>query len=808
MGTRNIWLLPNAGDNKIGNAPQGNQNGPLYSAWNDGAWDMLTENSRFPCGLGNHPFCSWSFFAPSRVGSSDVHQWVEFDDPPPFVTFDRVKFFCRWDYSARPSNPYVFPCGVPDGTGGPWSPPSNAHGPRARIAFRNRADTGFHYGPFWEAGFRTSGGCSGSPQSGNHYCHINRFDCSNRAAVYGGHSKIDMTFELTSHPEGGVWSFNDLLTLKAGIQGQTANPGWQQYGGVAFVRVRYFHYYVEVEITDAGGFVSNLRHATSHSLRLSRRPRNAILSQVPASEADNAVGDVLFVSHPRGVSSREGWPEPRLQRRPAQILQRTYWPESLRVIDQMLDLHDIRCTAWAAFRIGIPWAPELSGMAFLDQGGGFVHERLQDSWTPRVEDRVLQRIPEKPSVDIERPYLSTDGLATSGPGDLELGPFNTNPKPGVGGWSTVVPVSMTVTDDATAQIAEELGFEQSQSVVYGAGGSGRLEQTFGTAFGAGAHLHIRVRVRNVSIVAPGTDWAEFFLRRIIAVGPVTEYFDFGTGLWGAPVFWQPLPNTGPVGEFVYDGIPVDVVSAGGANYEIGIGRRTSAPMVSPASFVFALASTQLASPSSISTGHRPELATLAPGLITRLAETWTQDNSGPAIFWHRDRGAALFEFRPYFRADLMANLTVKPVARAQNVGSGFDQVSFVAGTTVDTIQFQRWTDALVLGADAQVEIRDAAGAVLRLTRDHVVRIFCLWNGPEGAQQEAPFQVSLAVAIFEADTGTFISLNLATVAGAVMDGVEDEFLLGHDPSPRYLDAWVRTYEVKRNPIFGVEAEWRR
>lgn len=801
MGTRNIWLLPNAGQVMTGNAPRGVQNGPLYSAWADGAWDNLNESGRFPCGLGQHPFCSWAWFAPSRNGSSDVTFSCEYEDPPAFVTFNRVKLVCVWDYSARPSNPYVFPQGVPDGTGGPFTPPTNAHGPRSRIVFRNRADTGFNVGPWWNAGFRTAGAGSGSPQSGNHYCHINRTNCANRPAVYGGHSKVTMSWELTSHPEGGVWSFNDLLTLQAGIQGQTASPGWEQFGGVAFVRVRYFHYYVEVEVTDAGAFVSNLRHATSHSLRIARRPRNSILTSVPASESERDLGAVSFLSHPRGVSSREGWPEPRLQRRPAQVLRRTYWPESLRVIDELLDLHDIRCTAWAAFRVGIPWAPELSGMSYLDQSGGFVHERLQDAWTPRPGDRVLTRIPEKPDVDIERPYLSEDGLACSGPDDNELGAFNTNPDPGLGGWTLVAPVSMTVTDDDTGQIAEELGYETSQSVVYGAGGSGRVEQVFLTAFDG--WLHIRVRVRNVSIVAPGTDWAEFFLRRVHTIGAAVEFFDFGTGTWGAPVFWQPLPNTGPVGEFVYDGVPVDV----DATYDIGLGRRTSAPMVSPASFVFGLVSKQFALPGFVSTGHRPELATLASS-IQRVGESWTQDNSGAATFWHRDRGAGLFEFRPYFRADLIDPGRVHPIARAQNVGAGFDALAFVAAAGVDTIVFQRWTDALVLGADAQVEIRDAGGGILDLSRDYVVRCVILWNGPEGSQQEAPYQVNLGVAIFDANTGDFVSFNSSSAPGVAMDGVEDVFFLGHDLTPRYLDSWMRTYEVKRNPVFGLESAWRR
>ena len=817
MGSRLVWLQPNAGQNITATRqssgvgiPSGVNAGPLFNAWRDTAWDDITEiGKNYPCGLGAEN-CSYAWYTPHRNLGADAHFWCDFDDPPTLVQFDRVKFVCVWDYSARPSNPYVFPQGVPDGTGGPFPGlGTNAHGPRARIAIRNRADSGFLYSPTWyEAGFRTAGAGSGTPVAGNHYCHKLRSDCRNRLAVYGAHSKIQMEWELTSHPEGGPFTFEDLRTMKAGVNGECDSPAWVQFGGVAFVRVRFFHYYIELEVSDPGGYVDSNRYEASHNLRVSRRTRSSINLSMPASEAALDVGDVAFISHPRGLSTEEtGWPDDRIERRPAQLLQRTYWPESLKVIDEHLDLHDIRCTAWASFRVGIPWSPELSGMAYLDQGGDFIHERLQDAWSPRPGDSVLLRVPEKPATDIERPNLSEEGLSCAGPDDDEVGAQNTNPEPGAGGWSTVSAVSMTVSDDDNQQIAEEFGYETSQQVDYLAAGSGYLEQTFATGVTAGNLLHVKVRVRNVSVVAPGTDFLQVRLQRNIIAPASTEYWNWTTRTWGASSYWETIPATADVGEVISEAIPVDV-GGSGADYLIQIGKDSGSPMVNAASFIVGLASKQMAIPSTVSAGHRPELATLA-STITRVGEQWTMDNSGSAQFWFVDRGAALFSWRPFFRADALAAATIKPIARAEGSSNlGRDEVYFESGASVDVIRFRRTKADNATMFTATAEIRDAGGSALRLTRDHVVRVFAQWNDADGSLGRAPYELTVAVAVFLRSDGSFVSLNQATASAEAIDWTGDTFYLGTDDTPRYLDGWMRAFEVKRNPIGPVEATWRR
>jgi hypothetical protein len=36
---------------------------------------------------------------------------------------------------------------------------------------------------------------------------------------------------------------------------------------------------------------------------------------------------------------------------------------------------------------------------------------------------------------------------------------------------------------------------------------------------------------------------------------------------------------------------------------------------------------------------------------------------------------------------------------------------------------------------------------------------------------------------------------------------DKLYPGEDPTGRHADAWIRTAEVRRNPVSGLEAVWR-
>jgi hypothetical protein len=323
---------------------------------------------------------------------------------------------------------------------------------------------------------------------------------------------------------------------------------------------------------------------------------------------------------------------------------------------------------------------------------------------------------------------------------------------------------------------------------------------------AAGFLHVQARVRNLQATAG----QEMFVA-LYRTSPAQQWFDFDTGTWvnGAPataVRYAEIPADTAVGEFVYDGVPVTT----GGTYSIFIGRFPTTPAtpdIANAEFALALASAQF-DPGSAGDafGARPPLITDG-SQVTRVAESLTLDNAPPHQFWFADRGAALFEFRPWWRADLMPPLDIKPLARSNYTHGWGEWVRFVRDVPADVFYLSRYNGSVTW--QVGVEIRDSAGAPISLTRDHVVRVFAQWNGEEGSEQEAPYQMRIAYAVFEKATGALLGTGTNTEIGLppiVSTAIDVDF--GHDSGPAYLDGWLRMMEVRRNPLFYEEALWRR
>jgi hypothetical protein len=314
------------------------------------------------------------------------------------------------------------------------------------------------------------------------------------------------------------------------------------------------------------------------------------------------------------------------------------------------------------------------------------------------------------------------------------------------------------------------------------------------------------------VTNPLTDGLEVLIRRTGSVGGTNQYWNWATRAWetnptSQPQHWQLLDATDAVSELTVDAIPVDSITQLGetAHYDVFVGRRQAAP--GAATFIVGVVSKQLGGVGyGNSYGQRPSLAIpISPATITRVADEWTMPNDGSNQFWFRDRGTCLLEFRPMYRAASMPTGIRKPLIRAQNVGSGYDEVTFIAGP--DRIVFARVNDTLA-STVLTVNIPALPGGV-QLSRDHVVRVFAKWNDDEGSQQEAPRQMNLRVAIFDAATGDFIVDDVGTAAGLVPDGSPDEVHLGHSGlGTEWADVYIRTFEVKRNPVWDEEAVWRR
>jgi hypothetical protein len=729
-----------------------NQNTPkqnLAVAWSDGI------NSTY--------WASAAVFGPTTGR-------VSFAPAPTLVTFTKITLRTAWDYGQGGANSWFFP-------------PQNNHGPILTMHMLGRAGAQIN-GPSHQISGSDIGGMN--------------VNFNTNPGVWKLHA---MEWELLSHPEGGPFTLDDINALQTGVSLQTHSiriadgSKKRPFQPTGFEQCRVPYFQVLIDVIDLGGFIENVRNSTSTSLRWFRRARNAI---EPESFADRAIGNVgsrVYLSHPRGPSvGGNGWGKRRLERRSGLLLKRKILPESFKIRDEIFDLRAYQCLGWAAYRIDGAWSPEIQGLALVDKGEGYTHTRDQDGWSQRPGDGVLMRVIEN------YPNVSFHGLAAQGGGDDSI--CFRNYTVIESGWSTVASSGeYTATTEAKVYLVEEQGFVQSAKLVYGpAGGQGGQEQNIGTLpFASGDFLHLRIIIKNTSVPTPGSQNAEWGLRREGGGLGSPQWWDDATRTWTTETN-NAIPSDAPFGEVVVDAIPLD---AGGASsdptYHVRIGR-FSADLLD---VTFNAALVDIQHTDSTTAGARTPIITLdAP--VTRVEDVHRMVNgTGDNQLWDYTRGVAVVEIQPFWRADDLPTDQVRPLIHAFHETDSYDAIQFVAKTgSDDFIRFER-----AVSGEATFTL-DSPIPSLDITRAHVLRAWARWLGADGWTEYAPWSVEVGWAVLLETDGSLVAtgsaLGVFTFQGDV--SARDWIGIGSD-STRFLDAYVRMWETRRNPIDGLEAIWR-
>jgi hypothetical protein len=673
-----------------------------------------------------------------------------FEPGPTLALFTKVRFDWSMDYSQQGPNNW-------------WFPPDNAAGPTVRLSIRNRAGNGWLN--VYSYTFVTPGD-----------------DVHNTNTNTESPTPKYFSYSMTSHPELGPWTLSDINHLAAGlgfsVYPNTGDNNKPWADPMRFNKFRAFTFKCYLTVQDLGGYVRSVRHNSSATLRMKRKARNTITMTIPAHQATKEIGEIVNVAHTRGLDpSGEGWGERSLERRSGWLSLRTYWPEALKVVDECYDLHDFACEAWAAFRIPIAWTPELSGIAYLDRGGEWTCTRAGDGWSLRPGDGVALRVLE------DYPNLSEDGLALHSANGTALALYNFDPS--LAGWSTTDASGGTVTYTAetTSVMVDELGYQTALLMEF-PGTPGTSGKKRDVSLTAGDTVSVRARVRNISVDDPNTKFLEVAL-----LDGLGNYWSESTRTWvGTPTF-LPISSVEGFGEVVLDQIPVAVTGT----HTIKVGRFSSA--INSCSFIIALVDVV-----QNDFGMGMPMVTLAAP-VARVADVFEMDNAAPFTFWHRDRGMVIAEFRPFWRAESLAAATQKRIVLATHAASAWDELRFVAGAT-DQFVAERY-DVPGGSRTVAVDIKDAAGAPLHLTRAHYARVVWRWLDADGWRDRAPYEAMISYAVYNAADETFVSYYENTTTWAAPDGsAEDVVILSG------LDGWLRWIEVKHSIITGSESVWRR
>ena len=705
-------------------------------------------------------------------GVEGTHR-IGFEKGPTLARFTKVTIRTGWDRSARNGwDPWGFP-GKENA--------SNAYGPRMAITLQKRSQSPAD----WIVG--TGAAYYEMTADDGHYVSINQSD---------GFLLHELSWEMTSHPEGGPWALEDINNLGVGIQcwwsyiteGEAAGHAFETVGN-AFHKLRIPYLSVTLEVEDLGGYVANIRHTTSLALRMMRRARNLLAPKAFIHELPTGIGSRVYMSHPKGhsVVEGEGWGRRRLERRSGLNMKRTYSPESFQAEDEAFDLRPYACLGWAAYRIDTPWNPELQGVALVDKGLGFAHERAQDAWSPRPGDSVLHRVIEG------YPNVSFHGRAAQDGGDSAVCLYNYSLF--ATGWSTVSTAGdFSATNDPTVTMVEEQGFLGSCKLDYGAGGGkGGREQSLG-ALGAG-RLHVRVIVKNTSIQNSATQFGEWYLRR------GTDYWNDATRAWDGTPVYNAIPSGVAYGAVVADSIPATATT-----YHIGVGRFSS--NMGPVILHGALVDVQFSD--TTVAGARTTLVTLAAPIV-RVADEHQMSQASDAVdreLWSYDRGTAVVEAQPFWRSvDLPAD-AVKPLIYVEHATNTWDTLQFVPKTgTTDLVRFER---AISGSATFQLDcpLKDANAADIDLTRAHVLRVWARWLGAEGWSQYGPYSVEVGYGVFLEATGVLVGQGSIIGRLSVLTAISARnfIRIGCDAT-RFFDGYIRMWETRRSPLHGVECTWR-
>lgn len=615
------------------------------------------------------------------------------------------------------------------------------------------------------------------------------YSSTNQGGAYVLH---DLSWEMTSHPEGGPWTLEDINNLGVGIQcwwsyiteGESAGYAFERYQQ-SFFKLRIPYLSVTLEVEDLGGYVANVRHTASIALRLMRRARNILTPKTFIHQMPAKIGERVYMTHLKGPSvvEGEGWGLRKLERRAGLILKRSYSPETFQCESQALDLRTFSCLGWGSYRIQTPWNPELQGIALIDKGLGFTHTRAQDAWSPRPGDSVLHRV-----ID-GYPNVSFHGLAIQAGGDTSVVLRNYDCMQS--GWSTVSSSGdFSAVADATVTMAEEQGYLSSCKLTYGAGGgAGGRERSLG-ALGAG-RLHVRVIVKNSSIPTPATQFGEWYLRR------GTTYWNATSRTWIASPQYNPIPNDVAYGEAISDSI-----TASADTYYVGVGRFSS--QMGPVTLHAALVDVQYTD--TTVAGARTPLVTLDASIVREpdIHEMSQVPGAVSRELWSYDRGVAVFEVQPFWRAEDLPADAVKPLAYALHATNTWDALQFVPKTgTPDLIRFER-----AISGEATFQL-DCPLTGIDLTRAHVLRAWVRWLGSEGWSQYSAYSVEVGFGVFLKATGALVGqgsvIGRFTVTTTI--SARNYLRLGCDATPRYLDGYLRMWETRLNPLHGIEVVWK-
>lgn len=684
---------------------------------------------------------NWSIYGPTHA--------MEFENGPTLALFTKLRFVWTMDYSQEGGNNW-------------WFPPDNAAGPTVGLLVRNRAQSAF-IGIFSYTFV--------SPGDDVHNTNTNTEFPTPKSFEYS----------ILSHPEGGPWTLNDINHLAAGLSftvydGPNGKP-WDD--PTRFQKFRAFNFAVYATLQDLGGYTRSVRHNASATLRMKRKARSTINMKLAFPDTTGELGEVINIAHTRGADSEgEGWGYKSLERRNGWLTQRVYWPEALQVHDECYDLHDFNCNAWGAFRIPIAWTPELSGIAYLDQGGEFTLSRTQDAWSLRPGDGAALRVLE------EYMNLSEEGLALHTGGDQ--GMIDWSAQLGDASWATATTGGASFVAQTNLPMADELGYSNSVLLTIG-GTPGTASKSKSFALTAGDILNVRVRVRNISVDAPLTKFMEVALE-----DGTGNFWNEATRAWVGVATYNAIPSSEGFGEVIFDQVPISVTGS----HTIRVGRLSTA--INTCSFVVALVDVLKGGDGT----GMPLVAGVAP--VTRLADVYEMPNDAPFTFWFRARGMVIAEFKPFWRAAELTASTEKSIVRADHAAGAYDEVIFSAGTGTagaDEIIARR-SDTNGLQTLA-LDVLDAAGAPLRLSRNYYMRAFYRWLDADGWRKYAPHSVLIGYSIYNAADDTFVSYHEIGATWLAPDAsVEDLFTF------RDLDGWLRWFEVKGTPLTGSEAVWRR
>lgn len=462
---------------------------------------------------------------------------------------------------------------------------------------------------------------------------------------------VKFTRNWSGRPAGGAWTRADLLSgsFKAGISSDgTHGSGIDKTSGGSGANGASFDvaaFWIELETMPSGLYLDPTRTVLSHQLRFLSKATRTFTIDVPPQFEDVVPGSTVWASHDLlpWEPGYEQWEEV-----PLYVIGVTDAIDPPRLTLTCLDLRDVYATYYSPMQIlGVD--DQNTGLARLDQGGGWATDRDQVAYAERSDDLFQQVAADSPLLD-ENGLLIQGGSTGGAAQDANLilnSTFNAGTTNAFTSWTVETSGGGVIIEDGWDYFIDSPGFQRSAKLILNASADAAVVKQTVASVPANTSFVVRGWYKNDS----GPDAYSLEIQRAAD----SYYWDNLSTSWTASAAYETVSLETTVEDFRSKHINVGTSTT---NVTVRFGRFSGTGTSEGVGHIYGI---ELLTGDADYYCKRSPLVTTTSGSVTRLADFTTLDNSADFNVWHPSRGYFRLDFQSLWAHSELDDGEIKPI---------------------------------------------------------------------------------------------------------------------------------------------------